>query len=116
MAKSILILSNVTTEDDGDTKTSPIQNVSLLVTPEAEGTTQLLEEKLAVNEDTLTKMTFTPPTTILPDNDEYISSLGIAKDAYTVNGNNFNGVDGADFTIYLGNSTGGNTSISRAKH
>jgi len=93
----------VTTEDDGDTMTSPIQNVSLLVTPEAEGTTSTLIAHTDVNEDALTHMTFSNSTT-LPDTDEYISSLGIVQSGYTDSNNNVHkGIDGADFTIYIGN-------------
>ncbi len=97
-----------TTEDDGDTKTSAVQPVSLLVTPEAEGITNVLQASTDVNEDALTHMTFATTTT-LPDSDEYVSALGIAKDAYSVNGQNFNGISGADFTIYVGNGSGKKT-------
>jgi len=97
-------LEYVTTEDDGDTKTSVAQPVSLLVTPEAEGITTVLDAHSDVNEDQLTHMTFTT-TTILPDSDEYISAMGIAQNAYDAGGQHYEGVDGADFTIYLGNST-----------
>ncbi len=97
-------ITYVTTEDDGDTKTSTVQDVSLLVTPEVDGVANVVQADTDVSEDTLTKMTFHTPT-VFPDSDEFISSMGIAKDAYTVNGQNFKGVDGADFTIYLGNST-----------
>ena len=94
----------VTTESDGATHT-PIerQPVHVLVTPEAEGITTVLQASTDVREDTLTHMTFQTSTTA-PDSDEYISALGIAKDDYDVNGEHFNGIDGADFTIYLGNT------------
>ncbi len=90
----------VTTENDGDTNTSTVQDVSLLVTPEAEGITNILQASSDVNEDELTHMTFYTETK-LPDTDEYLSSLGIARTNYRANGEDFKGVDGADFTIYI---------------
>jgi len=103
----------ITTEDDGDTKTSPVQNVSLLVTPEAEGITNILQATTDVNEDVFTKMTFSTTTT-LPDSDEYVSSLGIARTDYYVSGHDFKGVDGADFTIYLVDQNGNRVSLTDA--
>ena len=96
-------LEYVTTENDGDTQTSSLQDVSLLVTPEAEGITNILKATTDVKEDQLTHMTFSTTTT-LPDSDEYISSLGIVKTGYTdSNSIVHKGIDGADFTIYIGN-------------
>ena len=93
-------LEYVTTEDDGSTLTSPAtaQDVTLLVTPKAEGTTTILQAHTDINEDILTHLDFANQTT-LPDGDETLSALGILKaDVY-------DGTNPKDFTIYVGNST-----------
>jgi hypothetical protein len=99
-----LTLTVVTTEDDGDTRTAIDKDITLLVTPEAEGTAQLLQASTDVHEDTLTHMDFNNTLT-LPDTDEYVSAMGIVKTGYTdSSGHTLEGVDGADFTIYVGNN------------
>ena len=87
----------VTTENDGDSKTSVFDDVKILVTPKAEDISPLQLNTLDVNEDQLKHIDFTDYTNPLPDNngnDETLYEVWIKK----------NDVENKDFTLFTDTS------------
>ncbi len=82
-------LGYITTEDDGDSKTSDLQDVKVLVKPLAEAT---IEGSTDVLEDELTALNH---SVITNDSNEEIGAVKIK----------IADVEGKDFTLYLDNST-----------
>lgn len=84
-------LKYITTENDGNSKTHPLQSVTLLVTPEAEAT--ISSNALSVNEDTLVKVNFTVV--------QHNSESGEVLDGVWIKASD---VTSKDFALYLDSS------------
>jgi len=85
-------LKYITTEDDGDSLTTPIQDVKVLVTPKVEATI-LDASETTLKEDTLTQLDFKSKL-VSADSDEEIVELLVLK----------SDVDGKTFEVYYGDS------------
>jgi VCBS repeat-containing protein len=86
-----LTVRYITTENDGDNATFPVENVKILVTPSAEAN---ISSSTTIDEDELTLLDFSINHQN-EDVDETIDTIYINKDD----------VDNGDFTLYLGAST-----------
>ena len=102
----------VTTENDGDSKTSLFDDVKILVTPKAEDTPAIAIDTLDVNEDTLTQITFNLSNPAVDDNGNPETLYEVWIKVSDVESKEFTLFDGTDYTT-LENAVSSNANISK---
>uniref|UniRef100_UPI00261A7689 hypothetical protein n=1 Tax=Sulfurimonas sp. TaxID=2022749 RepID=UPI00261A7689 len=101
----------VTTENDGDSKTSLFDDVKILVTPKAEDTPAIAIDTLDVNEDTLTPIAFNLTNPAVDDNGNPETLYEVWIKVSDVESKDFTLFDGTDYTT-LSNAVSSNDNIS----